>query len=252
MRCNAASRRASVSAWERVSLGFGRFMADVDKGVEATEQMFAAIGVAITRWSFVEEQLCNLFTVCTHDVSARPDGGLDFGSASVPTAVFFAVESFRGKLSITDAAVSARLCLSDASVVQLKLDWARLCEKARKLSLKRNRLAHYTVLPGFDLDEGTIQPRLVPAIGSPGYWRETGSSPGKQALTLQQLRHLDHAFCILENKLRALTQNLARNEELFDRYAQRLANRIHSHSHKDPIRAERLKRALSSLDEPEF
>lgn len=226
-------------------------MTELDKGVEATEQMFAAIGHAITRWSFVEEQLCNIFTVCTHDVAARPEGGLDFGYAAVPTAVFFAVESFRGKVSIVDAAVSARLHISSETITNLKLDWARLREKARKLSLKRNRLAHYTVLPGFDLDNDSISPRLVPPIGSPGYWRETGLNPGKQSLTLHQLRHLEQAFCILEEKLRLFAHTLARNEELFDRYAQRLASRIRSHSRKDPIRAERLKRALSSLDEPE-
>jgi hypothetical protein len=39
-----------------------------------------------------------LFSICVGDVASEPDGCLDFGVNSVPNAVFYSVENFRGKL----------------------------------------------------------------------------------------------------------------------------------------------------------
>ncbi len=226
----------------------GSGMDNTDKGRIETEKMFALIGRAITRWSFVEERLGAIFMVCTSDVAAYPDGGLNFMDASVPQAVFYAVESFRGKLNLVDAAMSSHLHQPEQWAGDLKAEWARLREKTRKLSLRRNKLAHYTVLPGHDYEDITISPRLVPPFGSPGYYRETGLQPGKQTLKLLHLDHLEHAFCLLEDKLRDFAYRLARQEELFDIYAHRLVRRIQTHSRQDPTRAARLKLALSYLD----
>jgi hypothetical protein len=222
---------------------FGWVMTEIDKGREQTEQMFALIGKAITNWSFVEEQLCHVFEICAGPVSTRPDGGHWFLD-SVPSAVFYSVENFRGKLSLIDAALNARAAGPWDWAQEIRADWARLRDKARKLSLKRNKLAHWTVLPGYDY-EGTIPPRLVPPIGSPNYYRATGLS-GKLTLQLQHLSHLNHAFFLLQQKIRDFTVCLGRREELFDKYVEQLAHQVRSHCHSDPSRAERLERALSS------
>lgn len=219
----------------------------MDKGRAETERMFALIGQAITRWSFVEERLCAVFMICTSDVVSDPRGALDFGECSVPMAVFYSVENFRGKLGLVNAALLAHASGTGDSIVELRADWVRLHEKIRKLSLKRNKLAHYTVLPGYDYKNETMSPRLVPPYGSPAYFRETGPRPGKKTLHLLHLQHMEQAFFLLEEKIRAFASRLARQEDLFDRYARRLARRIVSHSHDDPTRAERLKLALSSL-----
>lgn len=207
--------------------------------------MFALIGRAITRWSFVEEDLSRIFMVCTGDVVAKADGSLDFGTCGVHSAAFYAVESFRGKLSLVDAAIGSYVSWAVNSRGAVKAEWAKLREKARKLSLKRNRLAHYMVLPGYDLDDGVIPPRLVPPIGSPGFYRETGINPGKNTLHLEHIRHMETAFCLLSDKLSDFCFRLARNEELFDIYAQKVARRIRVHSREGPRRAEVIRYFLS-------
>jgi hypothetical protein len=224
-------------------------MNDIDKGSIETAQMFEMIGRAITGWSFVEERLSAIFMVCTTDVVARPEGGLDFGEVSVSQAVFFAVESFRGKLNLVDAAVSARLHEGDQWALDLNAEWRRLHDKARKLSLKRNKLAHYTVLPGHDFDDRTISPRLVPPYGSPGYYRETGVRSGAKTLKLLHLTHLEQAFHLLQSRLRDFAYRLARQDELFELHVQRLARRIRAHSKTDPQRAEKLRLMLASIDQ---
>lgn len=223
-------------------------MADENTGDRQTERMFASVGRAITRWSFVESELCSIFTVCSGSVVAMNRGGLDFGNSSVPMAVFFSLESFRGKLAITDAAVMACCHFPGERSLELKRQWAKLHEKVRKLSHKRNRLAHYTVLPAFEDDDETIlPPRLVPPYGSPAYWRETGLGSGKKTLSLTHLSHLEQAFGLMAVKLRNFASDLAHSEELFDIYVRQAADRFRSHSRQDPTRAAKIARALSSL-----
>lgn len=223
-------------------------MGSEDKGSEATTQMLAEIGGAITQWSFVEDRLCTIFLVCTTDVVARAGGGLDFGNASVGTAVFFSAESFRGKLAMTDAAVRAYIHEPGEWANELQAEWGKLKEKTRKLSLKRNWIAHYTVLPGYDYEGRTVEPRLVPPVGSPGFYKETGLNPGSQTISLKRVHDLGSAFCILEQKLRCFAVKLASQEELFDRYARRTSRRIRQHAQQSQSRADTLRRALPSPD----
>lgn len=251
--CSARLRpnciRRSVSATEYVALSGVVFMVEDDKEEKATEQMFAMVGRVITRWSFVESRLCNIFIVCTGDVAASPppDGFLDFGECSVPMSVFYSVENFRGKLALIDAALDPYVAVSKSSSDEFRGQWARLRDKARKLSLKRNKLAHYTVLPGLIDDDGTDEPRLVPPYGSPKYYREVGLLTGPNSISIKQIQDLEYAMCILEERLKEFTYSLARNEELFDKYVSRLARRIEKRGYRDPTRLKRLKLAISSL-----
>lgn len=84
-------------------------MADESKEITPTAQMFGLVGIAITEWSFLEQRLAQIFTICTSPVVADVEGGLNFGNSSVSNGVFYAVENFRGKLSLIDAALTAHV-----------------------------------------------------------------------------------------------------------------------------------------------
>lgn len=220
-------------------------MAKLNNADDATEQMFALVGRAITRWSFVEEDLCQVFSVCTSIICARPRGGIEFLDSHVSMSVFFAVENFRANLGLVDAAVTSRLAMSGEREGEMAAEWSRLKDKIRKLSLKRNKLAHWTVLPAFQY-EGLRPARLVPPIGSPAYYRETGWRSTSATLRPLHLEHLERAFWLVGKKVRDFASRLARNEALFDRYAQLLARQMESLDRTDPTRAEQIRRAQSS------
>lgn len=254
MRCNAASRRASVSASERRSRGSSLAMDQDNKAEAATEQMFAAVGRAITQWSFAEHALCNIFIACSAASSSRiaqdddDDGSTSWIDHQVPTAVFHSVENFRGKLKLIDAALLARVPDYEPWGIELREDWARLREKARKLSLKRNRLAHWTVIPAV-ADETFYDAKLMPPYGSPGWWEETAFRPAGNSLTRSQVEHLEYAYYLLEIRLRGFWRKLAQSRELSDKYDQLTVRLVRSHDRLNPNRGERIRRDLASPEE---
>lgn len=227
------------------------FMTASDNRHDPTEQMFALVGRAITQWSFVEDRLCSIYMICVGSVDATGPTSLRYYDTEVPTAVFYSVENFRGKLAMVEAVICTRFSRLESCGEEILSEWANLREKARKLSLKRNRLAHWTVLPGHEGDEygASHSPRLVPPFGSPGYYRETGANPGKQTLKPNQIVNLEHAFYLLSVKLRNFCHSLAQREELLDIAVELVARRIRSLDQSDPIRAERLRQILSSPEE---
>lgn len=255
MRCSAASRRASVSASERVSVGSGLVMVSDDsiksddKERAATDQMFALVGRAITAWSFAERDLAVIFSICTGVTCGTPDGrGIRFIDAHAANAVFFSVENFRARLNLMDAAISTVATLGpDQWGTELSEKWSKLRNKARKLSMRRNRLAHWTVLPAMDVAT-FINARLVPPYGSPAYFKETGLTPSGDTLQPNQIEHLIVAFNLLALRLTEFAHCLANSEELFQLSLARLARQIHEYDRIDPSRAERLRLAASSRE----
>ncbi|TGX53580.1 hypothetical protein E5A73_12190 [Sphingomonas gei] len=226
-------------------------MANEDKDHVATEQMFALVGRAITQWSFVEQVLCNIFTLCVTPCPARPsDGATSMIDSGVSTAVFYSIESFRGKLGLVDAALLARVYGSAVWAEDLRTEWAKLRDKTRKLSLKRNRLAHWTVIPAMSDEDRFHQARLMPPYGSPGWWRETGSNPPGNDLKPLHIQHLGKAFYLIEDRLRCFSRKLAQCSGLSDRYDQLTVRLIRSHDRLNPTRGEWIRHALASP--PEF
>lgn len=221
-------------------------MVENDRELSATEQMFALVGRAITQWSFVEQALSNIFTVCVTPCPSRPDGITSFIDFQVPTAIFYSVENFRGKLGLVDAALLARVYGREAWAQEIRSQWAKLHEKTRKLSLKRNRLAHWTVVPAFQDDDEFKESRLMPPYGSPGWWDETGAAPPGHTLKPLHVNHLCIAFCLMEERLRAFSKRLAQSPELSDRYDQLTARLIRSHDRLNPTRGERIRHHLAS------
>lgn len=215
---------------------------------EATEQMFALVGRTITQWSFVEQALCNIFTICVTPCPARLglDGGYtSFLDSQVPEAIFYSIESFRGKLALVDAALLARVSDYGGWADELRNDWARLREKTRKLSHKRNRLAHWTVIPAFQ--EEVFHPAaLMPPYGSPGWWAETSISPPGKRLSAVHVQHLCRAFFLVEQRLRDYSKRLAQSPRLSDKYDQLVVRLVRSLDRLNPTRAERIRRDLAS------
>jgi hypothetical protein len=218
-----------------------------DKAKTATEQMFGLVGRAITQWSFVEQALSNIFIMCVTPCPSKPgpDGHTSFIDSQVPTAIFYSIESFRGKLGLVDAALLARVSDRAAWAEELRVDWARLRDKARKLSLKRNRLAHWTVIPASQHYDVFHEAALLPPFGSPGWWTATGLNPGERLKPLH-VEHLCTAFCIIEERLRAFQKRLGQSQGLFDIYDQLTARLIRSHDRLNPTRGERIRRDLAS------
>jgi hypothetical protein len=213
-----------------------------------TDQMFEAIGRAITIWTLVESEVCNIFTICTGDAALFAGGGINFGNSSIQTAVFFSVETFRGKLGLVNASLPIYVQTVDGEADHLKADWVRLSEKARKLSLRRNKLAHFTVIPSDSFEDSHVPPRLAPPHGSLGYYEETGWKSSNKTLTLHEVKQLEMAFYVLKERLSAFSREIVAHEALFDKYVRQLRRRIQSHSHTNQSRRERLARALSSLE----
>ena len=211
--------------------------------------MFALVGSVITRWSFVEESLWRIFAICTSPVHASSEGSLRFFDSQTATEVFYSIESFRGKLNMVDAAVLSQVRHCGDSREGMEDHWAKLKTKTNRLSRKRNKLAHWTVLPAMeDLKrDGRIhEARLVPPIGSPGYYQATGLDRAKATMKPLHIRHMDLAFSLITEKLVGFAFCLARHEALLDRSARLLARRIATLDRIDPNRAEQLRRALSS------
>lgn len=219
-------------------------MASPNTRIEATEQMYAAVGRAITRWGFVEEQLYQIFALCLGNVLPIKGEGdpmymLDSWEGMW---VFYSLETFFSKRTILDAAVTAYLYGTSQEEEFLE-EWGKLSQKSRELAMKRNKLAHWTVLPA-QID-GTPA-RLMPTIGSPKYWRETGRNPPGKSLTRIQVGHIDTAFCLFEKKLLAFARKLRDSQELRDKDFQKALRLLLSSRKLSPSAQEELAQLLAS------
>lgn len=89
---------------------------------------FAALGLALDRWSLVENRLYMIFRGCV----SPPE-------PEVAAAIYFATESFRTKLNLTNAALRTAFRLRHDVIAE----WEKLHKALRERSLKRNELAHH-------------------------------------------------------------------------------------------------------------
>lgn len=97
---------------------------------EEKTEFYSALGEAMSSWSSVEVHLYLIFVGC-----------LSPADHTVAAAVYYATESFRTKLNLTDAAVQVVM----KGEPELE-EWNDLREWIRKKSTKRNALAHHDVL----------------------------------------------------------------------------------------------------------
>ncbi len=226
-------------------------MAETDTRFELTEQMFAAVGRAITQWSFVESSLCNLFSACVGTaVPLKQHDGVEFVESWTPMWVFYAAEAFNTKRSLLNAAITAHLYTVEQRD-ELGAEWSKLSDKARDLSHMRNKLAHWTVRPAQrtgtgESHEPMAPARLMPPFGSPKYWRETGLDPPGKSLTTVQVGHIEKAFCLYDEKVRAFTLKLVRTQALLDKDAELAMRRLLLDPRLSPTALAELERVLAS------
>jgi hypothetical protein len=212
--------------------------------------MFAAVGRAMTQWSFVEEQLSRLMAVCIGGAVLKRVGAIQYIEVWDAMWIYFAIDNFHSRLQLVDAALTSHLHRTTVAE-ELTAEWDRLAKKARKLARRRGKLAHWTVIPaqrtGTGEEHEPIAPaRLLPTIGSPKYYRETGYRPPGDALTAVQVGHLDRAFCLLRQKFRDFTHKVAGTEELRDKVARRGLDRLLILGRLDQNLREELIRAFPS------
>jgi hypothetical protein len=223
-------------------------MVDQRSPSEQTEQMFAAVGRAITQWSFVEKDLSVLLGVCIGNAILDEKHGAISYNVWTAMWLFYSIENWRAKLQLVDAAMEAHLKRTSVEE-EIGAEWGRLSGKANKLAGKRNKLAHWFVLPaqrtGTGAEGEPIAPaRLCPPYGSPGYYQATGLNPSGVTLTEVEVRHIEAALCLLSDKIRAFTRKVAAVKELRDRDARRAFDLLQLDGRLDPLLVEALRRAL--------
>jgi hypothetical protein len=138
---------------------FAEFFALFAHGFTMTLQeerlaFYAAIGEAITEWSHVEDGLYMILQRCV----AAPDH-------RTTAAAFYAVDAFRTRLAMTDAAVSYHFGQSHELQAHIPA-WEKLYKAIDKRARKRNELAHHQVLVTANEPEKRRY-TLIPALLDP-------------------------------------------------------------------------------------
>lgn len=209
---------------------------------EEETQVFYLVGAAITRWSYFEARLSSIFAMCMGPSYGTSPHGIQMFDPSPSQAVFYSVDNFRSKLAMVDAALRTRF-QHMAETDEILAAWTRLHTKARKLSLKRNRLAHWNVIK-FDKEKPGRRVRLVPGLNSPSY--QDYAFGTKVAPSKRDLELLTKAFSLLETKGGELMRLMVAHPGLSSRFAELISHQMSSAEHqKDLTVLERLKRALS-------
>jgi hypothetical protein len=162
-----------------------------------------ALGNALSSWQTAEQRLALIFE------EAAESGHALF--------IFEAITSTRDKLSVLDALLQRRLHHHE-----LLRDWIRLCEKIRRMSLKRNKIVHgypiklpvaSVVLP---IDANTEMEYFVGPSFAKSHLLFDPAERRKKFRNVQQLKQLARAFDLLTVRIgqfrRALSELLKRLE----------------------------------------
>lgn len=199
--------------------------------------IFSFIGRAITEWAFFESQLCRIFVVCLSPTDAHR-GCLHMFDPQTSEAAFYAVENFRSKLSMVDAAIQQRFKFF-ANKEEILGPWSKLHDKARRLSRRRNALAHWNVVGRYG------EEKLIPHYQSPAgqdyiYGRKRG-------LSAHDIRQLGRAFLLLGERTHEVARLMAAHPELHGKFAKLVARQLETaRYHQNQTGIERLESALSS------
>ena len=152
------------------------------------EQFLTALGRALHDWQLVEMALAKLLA----SVIRSPDD-------RVASEMFYAVQNFRDKVAMVDAAV----CLTFWRNAAVLPEWVKLRDALGKKSKRRNRIAHsHTWEP--DEDEGY---RLGPHY-TLSEVRKAEESPQSAYLTVSQLASAAESFLRLSARIGAFDQRV--------------------------------------------
>jgi hypothetical protein len=116
------------------ALLLGMTKPDQEAEQKQTDELYLAVGKALSAWSLVEQTLAGIFSTVV--VQGRFD---PVGSAQI---AFWAVESFVGKITMIDGALKFR-CYDNPELIG---EWETIFKRAREKNNLRNELAHGIVM----------------------------------------------------------------------------------------------------------
>jgi hypothetical protein len=174
-----------------------------------------AIGTAITSWAHLETEMMKALVIF---IKAENQMSL--------AAAFFAVENFRSKLGMLNAA--ATLSLSGNPELA---NWKSLTRRIEKLSVKRNHIAHYQILH-FVHNEAGKRVILRPNIWNPSGPPIEGTFP-EVGYRLIDLQNMQRDFSAVNTTLRNFNARLLGQEPLPDGFPE---SALHTTSLDNPLR----------------
>jgi hypothetical protein len=155
---------------------------------EQVDRFFKTLGRAISLWQLVETAL--------YEVYERALGPLRPGACG---ASFHSIQSFSGKLSATDAAVSFALIEDGATLEQ----WKQLRRKADEKARRRNEFAHFSTYIMFNKEHENEKIRLEPPMYD---WRFVNSR--HPTLGADEIEEITNRFVDLANELKRFTARI--------------------------------------------
>ena len=155
------------------------------------DMLLRAVGSALTNWSFVETGLFRVF----HEAICCPALGPS-------SAAFVAVENYRAKLSMTDAALR-----SSKSFQPHTQTWEALQERCISESKERNRLAHSKVFL-LQRGAGKLKAVLGPYDHDMNFLTAKGQPDQRKLKNISNVVHINERFVKLGTDLGAFAQKI--------------------------------------------
>lgn len=202
---------------------------------KSLDGLYRAVGSAISNWTRIEIQLHQLFTICLSFIPMQCGGGFSV-NAPAPGAVLDAIDGFRGRLLMIDAAIEAALGALDTEATAILNDWAIERKKINILHGNRNALAHWSASRHTNRDGSTKEVRLEP----PYY-----SSDDHQGVRETDIQQWEQCFTEASYRLAVLVERLASHQGLQRKHLEQVASQIRCTYLTDPTLREFLIQQLS-------
>ena len=164
-------------------------MTDEDETGRAEYQR--AIGEAVDNWQLVEMGLCGVFATVIRSPDARIAG-----------EIFYAVQNFRDKLAMVDAAVKFTLWRNEAILPA----WAKLNKDAERQSRRRNAIVHRHTWSEH-IGDGVLSRKLGPPM-TLSRVLGTEDSDQKAFIDVKQLREASASFLTIAQRARAFDDDV--------------------------------------------
>jgi hypothetical protein len=155
------------------------------------------LGTAITQWSLVENLIANV-VLCFYQNHTIGRHALAVG--------YFSLEGFRTKLQFADGLISRSLGTDPR-----KTEWKKLFDKARSLSVHRNKLAHWQIAKYWHRRPG-MRVVLSPWLQKKSARKTKNPIPPDGSLTIRELYKSHLAFIALSVSLENFLHRLVGRE----------------------------------------
>ncbi len=170
--------------------------------MEINEEQLAfyfGIGLAITQWAGVEEQLFWIQRACFGD-----------GDDATYAGAFFAVDSFRTKLQVTDSCMSQRFFDTPHFA-----DWRALKSRAEAEASSRNKLAHWWVMTRQNAEPGQRMMLLPRRVRTSAKQQAETPDLFSHAICLRDVAEFRLRFCALRTAFENLHCRMSGRKEMF-------------------------------------